>query len=473
MIPIILSGGSGSRLWPLSRSTHPKQFINVIGDSTLFQLTLDRLKLLEELENPIIVSNSDHRFLIAEQCRLMAIVPNTILLEPFARNTAPAIAVAAFHAMDNGKDPILLVLPSDHIFSNKVKFQEVITQSKDYALNSSIVTFGIFPTFPETGYGYIKVKSNLIDNEILNVLEFVEKPDIETAKKYVKLKNYFWNSGMFMFKASVYLNLLKIHAPDIFHYSKLAYYKSKKDFNFIHLDDESMNKCPSDSIDYAVIEKSNNVLMKPMQAGWSDVGSWAAVWDIQKKDQNNNYLFGDVVIEGSKNCYVYSDKKLVTLLGVEDLVVVDTPDALLISEKKQSQNVKKIVEKLKKNNRPEINFHKEVSRPWGTFTTIIEEEKYLVKKITLLPKSKISVQYHNHRSEHWVIVKGLAKVTIGEITKILKENESTFIPIGEVHCLENESEKLLEIIEIQTGNHLSEDDIVRLQDIYGRSVKRK
>ena len=470
MIPVILSGGSGSRLWPLSRSLRPKQFLGITEDQSLFQLTLRRLQGITSVQAPIIVSNHEHRFLAAEQAREADISPAAILLEPFGRNTAPAIAAAALQARQAGDDPVLLVLPSDHIFMNAQAFHAAAELGEKAAAQGMLVTFGIVPDRAETGYGYLKSGGVVpgIDG-VQSVAQFVEKPDAKTAAAYLASGDYYWNSGMFMFRASVYLEELGRHRPDILEHCQRAWKEARRDLDFIRLDEAQFKACPSDSVDYAVMEKTAKAAMVPLDAGWNDVGAWPSVWQSQDKDANGNAGRGDVIFENAKDCYVHADSRLVSLLGVSDLFVIETADAVMVGHKDHAQDVKKIVERLNKEGRSETEQHREVFRPWGSFDSIGRGDKYQVKRIMVNPGSKLSLQYHHHRAEHWIVVSGCAKVTIGQTTKLVAENQSVFIPIGETHCLENPGTIPLELIEVQSGSYLGEDDIVRLEDLYGRA----
>ena len=468
IIPVILSGGSGSRLWPLSRAKRPKQFLGVTEELSLFQLTLQRLNGIEGIQAPVIVSNQEHRFLVAEQCREAGVTPDAIVLEPFGRNTAPAIAVAAFHARKSGADPVLLVLPSDHIFTRPEAFKDSALIAAQAAAQDKLVTFGILPTQAETGYGYLKVgqATNLIG--VNQVAQFVEKPDITTAEKYVASGEYFWNSGMFMFKASAYLEALEKYQPAMLKQCELAYSKAKVDLDFIRLDENAMTDCPSDSVDYAVMEKTDKAAMVTLDAGWNDVGAWSAVWQVLPKDAHGNALRGDVITHDSSDCYVHADYRLVTLLGVKDLIVIETSDAILVADKHAAQDVKKIVNTLTEKNRSETDLHREVFRPWGSFDSLGHGKNYQVKSIRVKPGGKLSLQYHHHRAEHWVVVSGTAKILIGEKSRLVTANQSVYIPLGEKHMLENPGKEWLELIEVQSGSYLGEDDIVRLEDVYGR-----
>ena len=471
IIPVILSGGSGSRLWPLSRSLRPKQFLALTGKESLFQLTLERLRPLNPSGDlaPIVVANDDHRFLVAEQCREMGLHPSKLILEPLARNTAPAIAVAALAAMEQGADPLLLVLPSDHLFSNPQAFIDAVGLARTAAQEGSLVTFGILPTYPETGYGYIRAGGSFASGKPMAVEQFVEKPNLATAQQYVKSGNYAWNSGMFLFKASSLLSELAQFDSAMLAACKLAYKASKADLDFTRLDKESFAKCAAESIDYAVMEKTKKAVVVPLDAGWNDVGAWSSVWQVQAQDAQGNATRGDVMLENAQNSYVHADHRLVTLLGVQNLIVVETSDAVLVAHKDAAQDVKRIVDRLKGAKRTEADLHREVFRPWGSYDSIDMGERYQVKRITVKPGSKLSVQMHHHRAEHWIVVSGTAKVRIGDQEQFLAENQSVYIPIGEVHSLENPGKVNLELIEVQSGSYLGEDDIVRFEDRYGRA----
>jgi len=466
MIPVILSGGSGSRLWPLSRSMYPKQFLAMNSDYSMFQETLRRLDGLNH-KAPIVICNADHRFLAAEKLRELGTIPQSIILEPMGRNTAPAIAVAALAALETSDDPILLILPADHTIKDTNHFHSAIKKAESLARDGALVTFGIVPHQPHTGYGYIK-RSADETNGGYNVAEFVEKPDQNTAAKFLKSGDYLWNSGMFMFRASRFLAELEKFTPDVLRYAKLAFEAAAEDFDFLRLDAEKFAKCPSISIDYAVMEHTSDARVIPLDAGWSDIGSWSSLWDVCTKDDNGNSLTGDTIAEDTRNCYVMSENKLVATVGVDNLIIVDTKDAVLVAHKDKSEDVKNIVNKLKSLNRPETALHREVYRPWGKYDSIGNGDRDQVKRITVNPGAKLSKQMHHHRAEHWIVVKGSARVTRGEETFMVNENESTFIPIGTIHALENPGVIPLEMIEVQSGSYLGEDDIVRFEDKYGR-----
>ena len=469
--PVILSGGAGTRLWPLSRELYPKQLLPLLSDKTMLQETVGRLEGLQTSGAPMIVCNEAHRFMVAEQLRQQEVAPSAIILEPCGRNTAPAIAIAAMQAQQNGDDSILLVLPADHLIADVVSFRKAVLAGAELAEIGKLVTFGIVPDHPETGYGYIKAKNSISPKsfQASSVAEFVEKPDLATAEQYVASGNYYWNSGMFMFKASTYLLELNHYRPDIFNACQAAFDAITTDLDFHRLDNDYFSACPSESIDYAVMEKTMKAVVFPLSVGWNDIGSWAALWDVREKDSVGNVVFGDVLIEQVENCYLHSSRRLVAAVGVQNLVVVETPDAVLVAQKDRVQEVKGIVRQLKAQQRSEADFHHRVNRPWGAYEGIDFGERFQVKRITVDAGAQLSLQKHHHRAEHWVVVRGTAKVTCGEKTFLLTENQSTYIPLGEVHRLGNPGQIPLEIIEVQSGSYLGEDDIIRLEDNYGRN----
>jgi len=465
IIPVILSGGSGTRLWPLSRQDYPKQFLSLVNDTSLFQDTI--LRLPNNMADPIIICNEKHRFLVAEQLRQINKKPHSIILEPFGKNTAPAIALAAIKSKKNDEDPILFVLSADHIIKSDEVFHEAIKIAENAAKSKKLVTFGVVPTSAETGYGYIEVnKEKTADFHIIK--SFKEKPSKKNAKKYLDSGNYFWNSGMFMFQASEYINELAKFEPYIIDACEKSCQIEDKDVDFIRLNVKEFNKCPNKSIDYALMECTQKGIVVPLDSKWNDIGSWSTLWDIENKDDNGNVVKGDVLLDQVKNSYIYGSKKLITALGVSDLVVIDTPDALLISNKENAQDIKKIVEKLKNNHRDEVTDHRKVFRPWGYYDSIDKGIGFQVKRIWVNPGAQLSLQKHKYRSEHWVVVKGIAQVTCGEKKFKIIENQSTYIPKGVLHRLKNYGDIPLEIIEIQTGEYLGEDDIIRLKDDYQR-----
>jgi mannose-1-phosphate guanylyltransferase/mannose-6-phosphate isomerase len=465
----LLCGGSGTRLWPLSRTHYPKQFLRLTGDYSLLQNTLRRLDGLSNLGTTIAVANENHRFLLAEQLQELGTRAD-ILLEPAPRNTAPAVAAAAVHALGQDGDQantLLLVLPSDHVIADVEAFKLAIDHAIPHAQAGRLVTFGIVPSRPETGYGYIHRGAPVSGGYALD--RFVEKPDLETAQRYVDAGDYFWNSGMFLFRADSYLDALERLSPAIREAATASVDKARRDLDFIRLDAGSFAASPADSIDYAVMEKIDNGVVIPLDAGWSDIGAWDALVDSTTCDAAGNTLRGDVLTLDTQNTLVYADGRLVTTIGVNNLVVVATPDALLVADKSSAQAVKQIVETLKAQGRIETEFQHVVHRPWGSFEGLAHGPRYQVKRILVKPGASISLQLHNHRAEHWVVVKGTARITRGEETLLLTENQSTYIPLGIVHRLENPGCIDLEIIEVQSGAYLGEDDIVRLEDHYGRS----
>lgn len=466
LIPIILSGGVGSRLWPLSREHYPKQLLSLIGPRTLLQNTLLRLHGLE-YSDPIVVCNEHHRFLIAEQLRHIKIAPKHIILEPIGRNTAPAAAVAAMAALADDLEALLLVLPADHLIAKPEVFQQAVLTGIPLAMANQLVTFGIVPNSPETGYGYIKAAPTR-NGGAHPVERFVEKPDLETATSYVAAGDYFWNSGMFLFKATQYLAELSKFAPDILGGCRQSMDNAIEDRDFLRLDESAFKCCPSNSIDYAVMEKTDNAVVIPLDAGWSDVGAWSSLWEISDHDEAGNVAIGDVLTEKVHDCYLRSEHRLIAALGVDNLVVVETADAILVAHKDHVQEVKQVFAQLKANARSETELHRKVYRPWGSYEGIDAESRFQVKHITVNPGASLSLQMHYHRSEHWVVVKGTARITREGETFIISENQSTYIPLGVKHRLENPGKLPLEIIEIQSGSYLGEDDIVRFEDTYGR-----
>ena len=468
MIPVILSGGSGSRLWPLSRSAYPKQFLPLCSDDSMVQETVSRVAQSVANEVPIFVTADDQRFLMAEQVRHLGLDDADIILEPARKNTAPAIALACFAALQRSPDSVLLVLPSDHHIENVDAFQTALKEAQLQAQNRKLVTFGIVPTKPETGYGYIQAEVNQED-PCFPIAAFEEKPTLEVAQKYLDAGCYFWNSGMFAFRADVYLQELKQHKPDMVAACEAAWNQRATDLDFIRVGKESFCEAPEDSIDYAVMEKTDNGVVIPLNCGWSDVGSWQSLWELKAKDEQGNVFSGDVMSQDTRNSMVIAENRLVACLGVENIAVVETADAVLVADINQVQNVKNIVKAIETSGRGEHEFHREVHRPWGRFDSVDEGGRYKVKRITVNPGQRLSIQWHHHRAEHWVVVSGTAKVHRGDEIMLLSENQSVYIPIGQVHALENPGKIPLEIIEIQTGSYLGEDDIVRQSDNYGRS----
>jgi len=469
MKPVVLAGGTGSRLWPKSRAALPKQFLALTSDNTMLQDTITRLAGTNA-EKPVFICNDAHRFLVAEQLRKKNIEHGGILLEPVGRNTAPAIALAALHATKNGEDPVLLVLAADHLIKNQAAFHEAIIKAEALANEGKLVTFGIVPDQPHTGYGYIKAGNVL--NVGFEVADFVEKPELETAKQYVESGDFFWNSGMFMFKASRYVEELSKYNPEMLEICRRAIETEAPDLDFIRVDSEIFATCPDDSIDYAVMEKTDSAAMVPLDAGWSDVGSWTSLWETADKDDSGNVCVGDTILENTKHSYINAEQRLVSVIGLEDVIVVETKDAVMVAHKDDAQSIKNVVNKLKAEKRPEFEFHREVFRPWGSYDSIDSGARFQVKRITVKPGEKLSVQMHHHRAEHWIVVSGSANVTIDDNTQLVTENESVYIPIGAVHALENPGKIPLELIEVQSGAYLGEDDIVRFSDRYGRVEKK-
>jgi len=470
--PVILSGGSGTRLWPLSRKQYPKQYLPLVGDNTMLQETILRLDGLENLANPIIVCNADHRFLVAEQCQQIGIINPTILLEPIGRNTAPAIAAAALQSLKQTYNSVLLVFSADHVIQDVESFHQAINIASNQAQKGKLATFGIVPTDANTGYGYIH-KGEVIDS-VFKVKEFTEKPNQETADLFLKTNDYLWNSGMFMFKANTLIDELKIHSPYIVESAEEAINKSVQDLDFIRMASFEFNsslniKNSTLSIDYTLMEKSDNVVVVPLDAQWNDIGAWSALYDIGAKDESGNVVKGDVITQDTTNTYINANHHMVATIGVDDLIVVDTPDATFITTKEKSQEVKSIVESLQASGRCESGEHRKVYRPWGWYDSIESGEHFQVKRLHVNPGAKLSLQMHHKRAEHWVVVSGTAAAINGEEILTLKEGESTYIPIGVTHGLENKTNEQLEIIEVQSGAYLGEDDIVRFEDIYGRA----
>ncbi|MET0582650.1 MAG: mannose-1-phosphate guanylyltransferase/mannose-6-phosphate isomerase [Pseudoxanthomonas sp.] len=463
--PVLLSGGSGTRLWPLSREAYPKQFLPLVGEDTMVQATWRRVAPLASTA-PIIVANEEHRFLVAEQLRQIGAPAPAILLEPVGRNTAPAIAAAALQALASGQDPLLLVLPSDHVVRDPDGFRRAVEQVAAVAEAGALVTFGIVPDAAETGFGYIQAEQGAGARK---VLRFVEKPDQATAQSYLDTGGYYWNSGMFLFRASRYLEELGLFRPDIVAAVKLAFASAQHDGDFIRLDKEAFTASPADSIDYAVMEKTAHAMVLPVDIGWNDVGSWSALWDVAEHDADGNSHHGDVIAVDTRNSYAYA-QRLVALVGVDDIVVVDTEDAVLVARKDRVQEVKQVVARLKDTQRSQAILHREVHRPWGSYDSVDVGARHQVKRIKVRPGAQLSLQSHQHRAEHWIVVKGIARVTRDNDVFELFENQSTYIPIGAKHRLENPGTEWLELIEVQSGDYLGEDDIVRFSDIYGRST---
>ena len=460
--PVILSGGSGTRLWPLSRELYPKQLLKLVGNHTMLQDTVLRLGGLKA-GAPVVVCNDSHRFLVAEQLRLLGIKPRAIVLEPIGRNTAPAIALAAFAA---DPDALLLVLPADHVIRDVAAFQAAIALAVPAAQAGRLVTFGIVPGAPETGYGYIR--RGAPQGSAYAIAQFVEKPDLARAQQFVDSGEYYWNSGMFLFKASRYLEELTAHAPDIAEAARAAGLAAEPDLDFVRINKAAFELCRSESIDYAVMEKTADAVVVPLDAGWSDVGSWDALHQASAADADGNVFMGDIVAEDSTGCYLHAESRLVTAVGLRDHVVVETKDAIMVAPRDRVQDVKKLVARLKAEGRYEHSLHREVARPWGSYDSIDSGDRFQVKRLTIKPGAVLSLQLHHHRAEHWVVVAGTAQITRGEDVFLLEENQSTYIPLGVKHRVENPGKIPLHIIEVQSGTYLGEDDIVRFEDRYGR-----
>lgn len=493
LTPVILSGGTGSRLWPLSRAALPKQLLPLTSQHSMLQETLLRLQGLPDVSSPIVVSNHDHRFLVAEQLREIDIRPQCLMLEPIGRNTAPAVAVAALSLMAQSPDALMLVLAADHVIADVEAFHAAIEVARGVAQSGRLVTFGVVPQAPETGYGYIRrqgkpIQSTLhgsapeIDaphaaalgsaaSEVYEVAGFVEKPDAETAREYVAAGDYLWNSGMFLFRARDYVQELERLAPEILAACRAAYDGAYRDLDFLRLDEGAFFSCPSQSIDYAVMEKTDKAVVVPVDIGWSDVGSWAALWDIHDKDEQGNVARGEVLTHDTRNCYLSSERRLVATVGVQDLIVVETADAILVAHRDAAQDVKKIVEQLQQSGRTEHEIHRKVYRPWGSYEGVDRGERFQVKRLIVKPGEKSSMQMHHHRAEHWVVVSGTAEVALGDEVRLVSENESIYIPLGVTHRIHNPGRIPLHFIEVQSGAYLGEDDIVRTDDEYGREKK--
>jgi mannose-1-phosphate guanylyltransferase/mannose-6-phosphate isomerase len=474
IIPVILSGGSGSRLWPLSRELTPKQLLPLLGQNTLLQATVERLQGLAEVGPPLVVCNEEHRFQVSEQLLAVRALPAAILLEPFGRNTAPAVTVAALTARELFEDPVLLVLPADHLIRDVPLWQEAVAAGLPLAEEGRLVTFGIVPHTAETGYGYIKAGASLgvsAPATAYRVASFVEKPDLQTASGYLEEGGYFWNSGMFMFRASVFLAEVDRWAPAVHAASARAIQGCRRDFDFIRMDADAFSACPNISVDHAVMERTAGAAVVPLAVGWSDIGSWSALWEAWPHDTQGNAAIGDVLAIDSANSLLMAGSRMLAVVGVENLVVVETADAVLVAHRDKVQQVRQVVDHLKIKKREEIQGHRRVSRPWGAYESIDRAERHQVKHLTVKPGASLSLQMHYHRAEHWIVVRGTARITRGEEVFTLSENQSTFIPEGVVHRLENPGRIPLEIIEVQSGSYLGEDDIVRFKDTYGRSLQ--
>lgn len=472
--PVILCGGSGTRLWPLSRDQYPKQLLALSGDMTMMQATAARmdgaaLPMGWTIAAPMLVSNEVYRFITAAQLRQIGIQGATVILEPVGRNTAPALTVSALIARQRGEDPVLLVMPADHVVSDRQAFHKAVEEAVCVAMDGMLVTFGVIPGAPETGYGYIRRGAKLATApSALEVLQFVEKPDVETARRYLASGEFYWNSGIFMMKASRWLEEMRRYRPDILSASESAVLKSQLDGDFLRIDAEAFLACPSESIDYAVMEKAARVSVVPLDAGWSDVGAWNALWEISEKDEDGNALKGDVIALDTKGTLAIAEGRLVACVGLRDVIVIETADAVLVAHKERTQQVKDVVAQLKRATRSESEAHRKVYRPWGYYDSVDDGDRFQVKRIVVDPGATLSLQMHHHRAEHWIVVRGTARVTRGDEVFLLGENQSTYIPLGVRHRLENPGKLPLEIIEVQSGAYLGEDDIVRFSDTYGR-----
>lgn len=467
IVPVLLSGGVGSRLWPVSREAHPKQFLALASELSMLQDTIARSSDLDSAA-PIVICNDEHRFMVAEQLRQLNIHPGAIILEPEGRNTAPAVALAALSAVEDDPDALLLVLPADHVIRNPDAFIEGVRGAEAVAGEGRLMTFGIVPDTPETGYGYLR-QGAVISGAVHALDSFVEKPDAQTAEAYVSSGDYLWNSGMFLLPATLFLDELKRYAPEIHAACSAAMAEAAGDLDFVRPARDAFLACPSDSIDYAVMENTDLGAVLPLDCGWSDVGSWSTLWQVSDRDDNGNVLIGDVMLEASTNSYVRSESRLVAATGIDNLVVVETADAVLVADRDGVQNVKAIVERLKREARTEASLHHRVYRPWGSYESLIEGERFQVKRIVVSPGQTLSLQMHHHRAEHWIVVHGTAEVTCEDKVFTLREDQSTYIPLGHKHRLANPGKIPLELIEVQSGSYLGEDDIVRFEDVYGRS----
>jgi mannose-1-phosphate guanylyltransferase/mannose-6-phosphate isomerase len=471
IIPVILSGGAGTRLWPASHRDHPKQFLKLLGDDgSLLGNTVKRLEGIEGIGAPIIVGNAAHRFMVAQDVADAGSWPCDVVLEPAGRNTAPAVAVAALHAIREGDDPLLLVKPADHVIRDAASFRQAVQEMVSLAVDDYLVTFGVVPEAPETGYGYIRAGAGVGDSQARYISAFVEKPDRETAEGYLGSGDYFWNSGIFLFRASAFLWELGEYAPDILRSCEASYNAAAREDVFIVLPDDTFGSCRSESIDYAVMEHTHKGVVRPVSIGWSDVGSWGSLWQVHEKDEKGNAIKGHVMAVDCESCYLSSSERTIAALGIKDLVVVDTEHALLIADRRRAQDVKGLAERAHASQPERVSRRRTTYRPWGSFRSIDLQERFQVKRITVNPGQRLSLQMHHHRAEHWIVVQGTAKVTVDDREYVLKENESTYIPIGSTHRLENPGRIRLEVIEVQTGSYLGEDDIVRFEDVYGRDT---
>ncbi len=469
--PVILSGGSGTRLWPLSREHYPKQLLPLLRDRSLLQETAMRLDGLDSVAEPLYVCNEEHRFLVAEQVRQAGRGAARILLEPVGRNTAPAMTLAALALAKDGPDAVMLVMPADHIIQDRAAFQRAVVRGAALALEGHLVTFGIVPIAPETGFGYIQRGQPLGtagSDMAYRVGRFVEKPDSTTAQHYVGTGEYYWNSGIFMARAAVWLEEIARYRPDIEQACTRAYERGQKDADFFRVARETFTACASDSIDYAVMEKTDRAVVVPLDAGWSDVGAWSSLWQVSERDEQGNVLEGDVEVHETRNTLLIAQHRLVAAIGLEDMIVVETADAVLVAHKDRAQDVKEIVSRLKKNGREEYRTHRKVLRPWGSYEGVDTGARFQVKRIVVKPGAALSLQMHHHRAEHWIVVTGTARVTRGDEVFLISENQSTYIPLGTRHRLENPGTIPLEMIEVQSGAYLGEDDIVRFEDLYNR-----
>ena len=475
IVPVILSGGAGTRLWPLSREHYPKQLLALVGEQTMLQQTISRLDNMSNIQASLVVSNEGHRFLVAEQLRQLNKTPQAIILEPVGRNTAPALTLAALALMKNDPDAVMLVMPADHVIQNNNAFQQAVVHGAELAEQNQLVTFGVVPTGPETGYGYIRKGAPLdvqtagnTDAIAFRVSAFVEKPDKVKAKLYIDSGEYLWNSGIFMMRVSAWLQELARHRPDIAKACAQAYEQGKADADFYRVDKALFTQCPSDSIDYAVMEKTDCATVVPLDAGWSDVGAWPALWEVSARNADGNVMQGDVMAHQTRNTLLIAQHRFVAAVGLQDVIVVETADAVLVAHKDQAQDVKAIVSHLKDAKRIEHISHRKVYRPWGCYEGVDAGERFQVKRITVNPGAALSLQMHHHRAEHWIVVTGTARVTRGDEVFLLAENQSTYIPLGTKHRLENPGAMPLEMIEVQSGGYLGEDDIVRFEDKYNR-----
>ncbi len=467
LTPVLLSGGVGSRLWPVSREAHPKQFQPLAGELSMLQETLRRTAGLQATA-PVVVCNEEHRFMVAEQLRQIDIHPGALILEPQGRNTAPAVALAALQVITADPDALLLVLPADHLIQNVQAFVDAVGVAIPAAREGRLMTFGVVPASPETGYGYIKCGAAL-GSDMYDLERFVEKPDAATAQAYLDSGGYLWNSGMFLLRAATYLEQLGQHAPQILACCRKAMDMASTDLDFVRPDAEAFDECPSDSIDYAVMEKTDAGAVVSLDCGWSDVGAWSALWDVGQRDADGNVCVGDVILDNCSGSYFRSESRLVAATGVENLVVVETADAILVADRSKVQDVKRIVNRLKEQRRPEVSLHRRVYRPWGSYESLVVADRFQVKRIVVNPGQTLSLQMHHHRAEHWIVVHGTAEVTCEDKVFMLGEDESTYIPLGHKHRLANPGRIPLELIEVQSGAYLGEDDIVRFEDVYGRS----